>query len=222
LGSFGVRPYSVEEEEQEMPRINTVKKARKAQGTCGKCGKAIKAGDAYKWIKPRYGAKKVRCEDCAFRSSDLTSSDKLSRVYEAQETAQDAVNDWDGEDAQELKSILETAAEEIREVAQEYQDSADAIMEHFPSGNQTSEECEERAQELEGWADTLDDFEPEEFEPEDEDDDPDAEENGNGLTEVSDPNKSEADEDEELACKKEEWAEEQRGNAHVALDECPV
>jgi hypothetical protein len=191
-----------------MPRINTVKKARKAQGSCGKCGKAIKPGDAYKWIKGRFGPRKVRCESCAFRASDLTSSDKLARVYDAQEDAQEAIGEWDGQDAQDLKSILETAAEEIREAAQEYQESADAIMEHFPSGNATSEECEEKAQELEGWADTIEDFDPEEFEPE--------------LSEDEDGKKTGEDEDAELEEQREKWVEEQRDGANAVLDECPV
>lgn len=147
-----------------MPRINHVKKAQKDQGTCGGCSKPIKKGEPYKWIKFRFGGKRKRCESCTFRASDLTNSDKLSRVYGAQETAQDALSEVTYDevscDASEVKEILSDAASEIREVGEEYQESCDNIMEHFPSGNSTSEECEEKANELEGWADELEGWEP--------------------------------------------------------------
>jgi len=164
-----------------MPRINSVKKARKAQGKCGHCGKDIVVGDAYIWIKPRYGGKRIRCTaaKCRFRASDLTGSDKLSRVYSAQENVEDFVNDWDGDegDVSALRDALEEAAEEIREVGQEYQESADNIRDSF-SESSTADECEEKAQELEGWADEIEsamdeltDFEPDEDETKEADDD---------------------------------------------------
>jgi hypothetical protein len=157
-----------------MPRINSVKKARKAQGKCGRCGKDIAVGDGYIWIKPRYGGKRVRCSDpkCRFRSSDLTGSDKLSRVYSAQEEMEDFIADWDGDegDVSALKDALEQAASDIREVGEEYQESADNIRDSF-SESSTADECEEKAQELEGWADEIEsamdelaDFEPDEDE----------------------------------------------------------
>lgn len=137
-----------------MPRINTVKKARKDQGTCRGCGREIKAGDGYKWIKFRYGGKVKKCSSCNFRSSELTSSDKLSRLYAAQEDAHDRLDGWDREDADEIRSLLEDTAQEIREVGEEYQESADAIREHFETSD-TADECEEKAQEIEGWADEV-------------------------------------------------------------------
>lgn len=184
-----------------MPRINTVKKARKAQGSCCKCGKAIEKGDAYRWIKARYGPKRSCCSSCQFRGSDLTSSDKLAQAYGAQEDAQDAIEDWDGQDASELRSALETAAEAIREVAGEYQESADAIMEHFPNGSPTSEECEEKAGELESWADEIEGVDVEDFDPEAEGED---------------------ETDDERAERRERWVEQCRDEAQAAVDECPL
>lgn len=139
-----------------MPRVTTVKKARKAQGSCGRCGDALPKGSAYRWWKFRYGGKRKRCmkPSCAPRGSDLTSSDKLSRVYAAQENLEDAIAEWDRESVHDLQAAAEAAAEEIREVAQEYQDSADSIRESF-SESPTADECEERAQELEDWADEI-------------------------------------------------------------------
>lgn len=152
-------------------RVNHVKKAQKDQGTCT-CGKEIKAGEPYKWAKGRYGPRMVRCDSCRFRQSDLTSSDKLSRVYGAQEEAEDALASWDGEDADEARSILENLAASIREVSEEYQESADNIHENF-SESSTADECEEKAQDLESWADSIEgamddieDFDEDDVEPE--------------------------------------------------------
>jgi hypothetical protein len=146
-----------------MARVNYVKKARKAQGRCNKCGTEIKKGDAYKFIKPRYGAKKKACDKCRFRQSDTVSSDKLSRVYAAQENAEDAIGEWDGSEgsADDVKGALEEAASEIREVSEEYQASADSIRDTFTE-SETADECEEKANNLESWADEMESFEPDE------------------------------------------------------------
>jgi ribosomal protein L37AE/L43A len=150
-----------------MPRITTVEKARQDQGNCGRCGKEIKAGDGYRWIKFRHGGRHIRCLEsgCAFRSSELTQS-KMSEAYAAQEDAQDALTTWDGEELSDLQDIAQEAADAIRSVAEEYQSSADAIHDNF-SESSTADECEEKSQELEGWADEiesagedLEDFEP--------------------------------------------------------------
>jgi len=186
-----------------MPRINRVKKARQAQGKCIKCGDKINKGDAYSWIKSRFGPKRRVCSKpgCHFRDSDLTGSEKLGRVYDTRDDASEAVGAWSGEDASDLRSALEEAAEAIREVAGEYQESADAIMEHFPNGNATSEECEEKAGELEGYADEIEGADLEDFDPE---------------AEGSD----ETDEDKET--RREAWVEQCRDEAQAAVDECPV
>jgi len=166
-----------------MPRVNTVNKARKAQGTCGRCGAEINVGDGYRWIKFRHGGKRIRClaSECRFRASDLTQS-KMSGVYSAQENAEDSIGDC--ESIADLKALAEETAESVREVAQEYQDSADAIHEHFDTSD-TADECEEKAQELEGWADeienALDEF-GDEFEPT-QVDDPECPECGGPMTE---------------------------------------
>jgi len=148
----------------------------------------------------------VRCGSCVFRQSDLTSSDKLSRVYSAQEEAEDRLGAWDGADADEARGILTDLAEAVREVGEEYQESADNIMESFPSGNSTSEECEEKASGLEDWADTcesaaddIEDFDEAGVEPE--------------------PDESKED---AVVRAREAWAEEVRSNVEGAIVECPL
>ena len=187
-------------------RVSHVKKAQKDQGTCGGCGKQVVKGDAYKWAKGRYGPRMVRCDSCYFRQSDLTGSDKLSRAYAAQEDAEDRLSGWGGEDAEEARTILQELAEAVREVGEEYQESADNIMEAFPSGNSTSEECEEKASNLEDWASTcesaaddIEDFDEDSVEPEPDESKEDAIERARG-----------------------EWADEARSTIEGAIGECPV
>ena len=94
-----------------MARVHVVKKSRKAQGKCGKCGKCgkrIKKGSPYRWTKNRRGPRKVRCSEleCGFRASDLTGSDKLSRVYSARESAEDPTEEWAEQCRDEFESML--------------------------------------------------------------------------------------------------------------------
>lgn len=149
-----------------MPRVNTVKKSQKDQGKCGRCGCDLPKGSPYRWIKFGFGGGKYkRCMDpkCSFRGSDLTQS-KMSGAYAAQENVEDNVGDCGS--IEDVKALAEEAASSIREVGEEYQESADAISEHF-EGSNTAEECETKAQELEAWADEIesavDEFE--DFEP---------------------------------------------------------
>lgn len=129
-------------------RVNRVAKARKAQRPCCKCSTAINVGDSYKWIKGRYGPKRTFCKDHSPRQSDMTSSDKLARLYSAQESIEDAVS------LDELITALECAASDAREVGEEYQESADNIRETFSESN-TADECEQKHEDCESWADEL-------------------------------------------------------------------
>jgi hypothetical protein len=195
--------------------VKHVKRSRKAW-RCGRCGAKIEIGDAYRWYKINFGVKQTRCmgDDCYFRSSEMTSSDKLSQLYGAQESAQENISDWDSEELEDLKSILEEAASEIRQVGEEYQASADAIHENF-SESATADECEEKAQECDGWADEIEsvDFEDFEFDKEQADKDLDKRINGNERKIVLAKMEEEA---------RIEWADEQRSLADDAVSNCPL
>jgi len=149
-----------------MPRIHNVKKSRVDQGSCGRCRDELPKGTPYRWIKFRYGGKQKRCmkSSCAFRQSDLTQSDKLSRVYGAGETIEDAmmsVDVLDGEpqesvdNARLLVEAVDEALGEIEEVADEYNESADNIEYEFDY-SPTAELCRENAENLESWHSDLD------------------------------------------------------------------
>lgn len=142
-----------------MARVNTVEKAQKSQGNCGKCQKEIAKGDSYRWWKPRYGSKQVRCmlRSCAPRQSDLTSSDKLSRAYAAGESVEDAIEAFRADhDFESLKSAVSDAAEQLREVAEEYRE-ASSNVESGMNGNRMPicDEMEEKADSLESQADDM-------------------------------------------------------------------
>lgn len=160
-------------------------------------------GDPYRWTKFNRRARTVRCmaSACAFRRGELTTSEKMGRVYDAQDAASDAVSKWDGiatDDTGDLGQALADLASELREVAQEYNDSADAMENAFTGGSPTIDDCREKAESLEEWADELE---------------------GVGFDEWdADGHESEDD----AAQAREAWAEEQRDKATEAIDNCPL
>ena len=139
-------------------RITTVKKARKDQGTCSRCADPIRAGDSYRWIKFRMGGRRVRCmkPECAFRRSDMTTSDKLQMLYGAQEIVEDALRVWDGGDVAPIVEALETAQQDATEASEGYNESADSQEEFFP-GSPNIDDIREKAEMAEQFAEALGD-----------------------------------------------------------------
>lgn len=140
-----------------MPRVNYVKAARKDYPSHG-----IKKGESYYWWKFRYGGKhKSRTMP---RQSQLTQSDKLSRVYEAQESVDDATGldaaaysspDDYADAVESVADIWRSAAETLREVAEEYEESASNMEEYFQGSSQV-DEIREKGDNLQSDADTAD------------------------------------------------------------------
>lgn len=137
-------------------RVTYVKKSQKDQGYCESCHAPIPVGAAYKWIKPRHGAKRRRHMDCpTWRPSEMTTSNQLSMIYAATEAAEDALGAWDRESLDDLKSILDECAEGLREAAEEYRTSASNIEDGFGHSTYVSDELTEKADNVEGWADEI-------------------------------------------------------------------
>lgn len=138
-----------------MARVTFVKKARVKQGACRVCGTKIKVGDSYHWWANRIGRSSIRGVTCAEhkpRRSMLTTSDKLSRIYAAEEELEASIAN--AESVEDIKEALEVAAGEAEEVAQEYRDAIESMPENFQQGDQAME-MEEKAEQLEDWAQTL-------------------------------------------------------------------
>lgn len=114
---------------------------------CEKCGAAIVKGDQYRTVQQGFrGRKMVRCiaSACQFKRSEYTAS-KMAGVYAATEEAHaeiDALTETDLESVDDdLAAILSTAADAWRDVASEYEESADAMGDGF--GDQTREKAEQ-------------------------------------------------------------------------------
>jgi hypothetical protein len=140
-----------------MPRVNIVRKARKAR-RCGRCGDTINPGEGYRYWSFRFGGTYIRCmkSECSPRPSDLTQS-KMADAYSAQESAQDELNKLradDPGDQDTVTSVVETFAESVRSVADEYREADEAI------GGGGYTESGERADALETVADELEGFSP--------------------------------------------------------------
>lgn len=188
-----------------MARVTTVTKSRTDQGTCGRCGAPLPAGTGYRWAQPGFrGRKLVRCTSstCYFRQSELTTS-HLSTVYAAQEDLQEAIDAWDGEDVDDLKSALDDAAE----AAQEGYDAYDEANSEWEStSGAENEEWVERRDSIETWQEALRDVDFEDKpEPEEPDEDVGADE-------------AKAEHEEAI----ENWVDECRQKAQDACDELEV
>ncbi len=149
-----------------MPRVTTVTSSRK-EHKCGRCGVEIKKGDSYRHWSFRFGGKYKRCMEakCSPRSSDLTQS-KISSVYAAQESVEDALNNWDGFDLDDVKGALDELVDECETIAEEYEEAAEAM-------GDAGEENRERAENLSECRDTMESArdELEEYDGEMDDDD---------------------------------------------------
>ena len=130
-----------------MPRVITKTKNRAGKArACGRCGAPIEPGERYRQWSFRYGGTHYRCHrpTCNPRPSELTQS-LLSEVYAAREEAEAELPRC--ETYADMRALLEQVAEAAREVAQQYEEAAEAF------GGEG--ENAERAYELEEYADGL-------------------------------------------------------------------
>lgn len=208
---------------------------------CGKCQAEITPGTSYKWIKPKsgpYGGHlMVRCGTCPTWQVWEYSSSLSSRLAQISFDAYDALGTPESPD--DVTAVLEGAAEQVRELAQEKRDSADNIEEGFQHATYQSDELNEIADSLDGWADDIEGTDvPELPEPEDYDCD---ECSGSGQVENPDydDQAEDSDEAEEIDCDEcsgsgqieadgdpsdeqmDAWREEAQ-EALGIVDDCPV
>jgi len=127
-----------------MPRVHALKarKAYKAEG--------IKKGETYYKWKRRHGP--VQRSATYPRPSQLSSA-KYAVVEDAQLDAESAI--CAASEPDEIKSALEDLASCAREVAGEYTESADNMEQAFTGGSPTIDDCREKADALESFADSL-------------------------------------------------------------------
>jgi len=135
-------------------KIHVVEKAKKPY-KCGGCGKEIEKGEPYKWARPFRGSKMLRCSDCMFRRSELTTSDKMFRVFSAVEVMGAVLAPLDStvqytSVLDDIRAQTEVVVAEINDVADEYDEAAQSW-----EGKGSAAEWEARAGHLREFADKL-------------------------------------------------------------------
>ena len=125
--------------------------------TCGKCNNEIKVGDPYRWVQPKSGPyggiKRYRCMDCpTWRQSELSSS-KMAGVYAAQEQLDDDL--YNMNDVSDLEGLRDDLADQIEAVADEYDESAQNMVDGFGHETSMSDELVEKAEALREWAEEV-------------------------------------------------------------------
>lgn len=116
----------------------------------------ILPGQDYLTWKFNRGSRFFRHAECGYPARSELSYSKMGTLWDAM----DGFDVSGCTSADDIKSELEAVAQAARDVASEYEASADSIMAAFPSGNQTSEACTATADELNGYADELESWEP--------------------------------------------------------------
>lgn len=136
-----------------LAKTKTTKAAK--EYTCEKCREAILKGESYISYKvgfrSRYVHRRHDLPGCRPRPSERESS-KLADVYAAQESAQDALDSLDSNNAsiEELESIRDEFAQAIRDVAEEYSEASTD-----DNGTVFNVDAEDRAYTLESAADEI-------------------------------------------------------------------
>jgi hypothetical protein len=135
---------------------------------CDKCRVEIKVGDPYKWIEPKSGpyggSKRYRCDSCPTWHVWEYSTSLSARTAEISFIFWEGQSDW--ESPEDVSDALNSAAESIRELANEKTESAENMESGFGHETSASEDLKATAQSLESWADELEQLDIPEFDHE--------------------------------------------------------
>jgi hypothetical protein len=115
----------------------------------------IKPGSAYNWIKPKSGpyGGTLMARHAAHPTWQVWEYSSSWSARIAQATADFDVSAAESPD--DVTSALEDVANAIRELAEESRETASNIEEGFGHATSQSEEAEQRADDLDGWADEI-------------------------------------------------------------------
>lgn len=206
--------------------------------TCDGCGKEILVGQPYKHVTPKSGPyggrKRTRCGTCpAWQVWELSQS-LSARTAEIMHNAHEAFGEPETTEA--VTEVLSNVADEIRSLAEEKRESASNIEDGFGHPTSASEELNEIADQLESWADDVENADIPDFPEPEEDDCEECE--GTGRVDTEDADAEGADDNGQVECAAcsgngqmtpEEPTEEQVDNwrsevedAFNVVDECPV
>lgn len=213
-----------------MPRVHTRTKTDRGKTyTCSSCGEKIEAGQSYYYWSRRFGrsgATYYQHHACGYPRPTQLSSRKTAAVVEAISAAQNELGNWSydipedvtfvsAEDEERVESyeietdavsdILSNVAEEARGVASEYEDGVQNLPENFQQAP-TGEAMTTVSEELNEWADNIDDWDQ-----------------GSTTVDVPDPADYETEEawQEALQEAHDNVVEEIRGQAESVLEDMP-
>lgn len=131
---------------------------------CAHEDREIAVGSPYKWIQPSGGAMRSRHADCPSWNVWEYSSSLSARIAEIQHGTADSI-----ESVEDAEAWAADKAQEIRDLAEEKRESAQNMEEGFGHETSQSQELNETADQLEEWADEVENVDlPDEPEDEDE------------------------------------------------------
>lgn len=126
---------------------------------CGMCHQEIQVGSPYKHISPRsgpYGGRTMyRCASCPDWHVWEYSSSLSARTAEISHNFWESFNGAIFESTDDVQEILNEAAEAIREIAGEKEESAQNIEDGFQHETQQSQELRDVSEQLNSWADDV-------------------------------------------------------------------
>jgi len=124
--------------------------------TCEKCGKPLVIGQQYREvaIKTTYGGYgRFRCMECPVWLPWELSSALWARIAQIQ--TENVTQSWQWTEEGDAEAAASDIAEQIRELAAEKQEAADNMESGFGHSTSMSEEIADQAQQLESWADEV-------------------------------------------------------------------
>jgi hypothetical protein len=143
--------------------VNSARERRNPDGTvkplltCDACQKAIEVGQPYKHMSIKTGPysslKLVRCGPCPTWQVWEYSNSTSARIAQISHEARTALES--AETVDEVTDALQAAADAVRELADEKREGAQNIEEGFGHPTSQSEELTDLAEQLDSWADEL-------------------------------------------------------------------
>lgn len=130
---------------------------------CEKCGRAIEVGQEYQEVRQKRqlgGVTRRRCSTCPkWLASELTTSEFLARLLEAEESEPDVGIDPDDpvSTIENLEALRDHYAEACHEAAQVRWDAADAMDDGFGHETEISSNLREQGDQADDIGDQLDD-----------------------------------------------------------------
>jgi hypothetical protein len=125
--------------------------------TCDACGKPIEIGTPYKHITPKSGPygghKRTRHESCPSWQVWEYSNSLSAQIARIEHDYDQAIDSAESPD--DVQSALDDAASSVEEIAGEKRDGASNIEDGFGHPTSQSEELEQMADDLEGWAEEI-------------------------------------------------------------------